>query len=141
MVFGRSYPPVNVRSAAWYLACVALLALPVFVLLSSTVPGTPQGALEAAPEIGKLITWAAGLFAIAVLLYAGFGFMYPIVLVLLVAAIGRAFMSSEPNFLLMLVPVPALLLLVTPTALGWFLGVKKKVLPAVGEREFHLPQR
>jgi hypothetical protein len=140
-VFGRSYPPANVRSAAWYLASVALMGVPVFVLLSATVSGTPQGAVDAAPEIGRVIPWAAALFAVAMVLYMGFRFMYPLVLVLLVGFVGRALLAPEPDLLAMLVPLPALLLLVTPSAVGWFLGLRKKVLPGVGEREFHLPQR
>jgi hypothetical protein len=140
-VFGRSYPPANVRSAAWYLASVALMGVPVFVLLSSTVSGTAQGAVDAAPEIGRVIPWAAALFAVAAVLYMGFRFMYPLVLVLLVGFVGRALLAPEPDLLAMLVPVPALLLLVTPSAVSWFLGLRKKVLPGVGEREFHLPQR
>ena len=139
---GRSYPPSNVRSAAWYLASVGLVAVPVYILLSSTVSPTPQGALDAAPEIGKLIALAAGLIVLAALLYMGFRFMYPIVVVLLVGIISRAMFSSEPPELLaILVPIPALLLLVTPSALGWFLGTKKPGHIAVEEREFHLPQR
>jgi hypothetical protein len=140
-VWGRSYPPANVRSAAWYLASVALMGVPVFVLLSSTVSGTPQGAVDAAPEIGRVIPWAAGLFALAVVLYMGFRFMYSLVLVLLVGFTGRALLATEPDLLAMLVPIPALLLMVTPSAVSWFLGLRKKVLPGVGEREFHLPQR
>jgi len=132
---------MNVRSAAWYLASVALMALPVYFLLSSTV-STPQGAVNAAPEIGKLIALAAGVIIVAGMLYIGFRFMYPIVLVLLVGTIARAMFSSEPPELLaILVPIPALLLLITPSALGWFLGTKRKVLPVAEEREFHLPQR
>ena len=141
-MLGRTYPPSNVRSAAWYLASVALMALPVYFLLSSTVSETPQGALAAAPKVGKLVALAAGLILLAVLLYLGFRFMYPIVVVLLVGAIARAMFSSEPPELLtILVPLPALLLLVTPSALGWFLGTKKRMHVAVEEREFHLPQR
>ena len=51
---GRSYPPSNVRSAAWYLACVALLTVPVSFLMSST-SDTPLGALDAVPRVGRLI--------------------------------------------------------------------------------------
>lgn len=139
---GRSYPPSNVRSAAWYLVSVSLMAVPVYLLLSSTVSGTPQGALDAAPEIGKLIGLAAGLILVAGLLYVGFRFIYPVVVVLLVGIIARAVFSSEPPQLLpILVPLPALLLLVTPSALGWFLGTAKRVHVPVEEREFHLPQR
>jgi hypothetical protein len=119
------------------------MAVPVYFLLSSTVSGTPQGALDAAPEIGRLIALAAGLIVVAGLLYAGFRFMYPIVVVLLVGTIARAMFSSEPPQLLaILVPIPALLLLVTPSAVSWFLGTKKSVhVAVVEEREFHLPQR
>jgi ABC-type polysaccharide/polyol phosphate export permease len=138
---GRSFPPSNVRSAAWYLASVALMAVPVYLLFSSTVSETPQGALDAAPEIGKLIALAAGVILVAGVLYVGFRFMYPVVLVLLVAIVGRAVFASEPQLLGILVPLPALLLLVTPAAVGWFLGTKRKVLPVAEEREFHLPQR
>jgi ABC-type polysaccharide/polyol phosphate export permease len=140
-VLGRSYPPVNVRAAAWYLASVALMAVPVFFLLSSTVSETPAGALAAAPEVAKLIAQSGGLIVVAGLLYAGFRFMYPIVVVLVVVFLVRALIGPEPNLLGMLVPLPALLLLVTPTSLSWFLGVKKRALALGAEREFHLPQR
>ena len=139
---GRSYPPSNVRSAAWYLACVALLTVPVSFLMSST-SDTPLGALDAVPQVGRLIPLAAGLILVAGLLYMGFRFMYPIVVVLLVGTIARAMFSSDPpEMLAILVPLPALLLLVTPSALGWFLGTAKRVhVAVVEEREFHLPQR
>jgi hypothetical protein len=140
-VLGRSYPPSNVRSAAWYLASVALMAVPVSFLLSST-SGTPQGALAAVPQVTRLIPIAVGLILVAGLLYLGFRFMYPIVVVLLVGTIARAVFSSEPpQMLAILVPLPALLLLVTPSALGWLLGTTKRVHVPVEEREFQLPQR
>jgi hypothetical protein len=138
---GRSYPPSNVRSAAWYLASVALMAVPVSFLLSST-SGTPQGALDAVPEVARLIPLAIALILAAALLSIGFRFMYPIVVVLLVGTIARAMFSSEPPELLaILVPLPALLLLVTPSALGWFLGRTRRGHVPVEEREFQLPQR
>jgi hypothetical protein len=137
----RSYPPANVRSAAWYLASVALMAVPVSILLSSTVAQTPVGALEAASGIGTLMAQAAGLIVVAGLLYTGFRFMYPIVLVLVVVFMGRAVMGPEPNVLGILVPLPVLLLLVTPTAVTWFLGIRKRTLPVAPDPQFHLPQR
>ena len=89
----------------------------------------------------ELIALAAGVILVAGVLYVGFRFIYPVVLVLLVAIVGRAVFASEPQLLGILVPLPALLLLVTPTAVGWFVGTKRKVLPVAEEREFHLPQR
>ncbi|HEV8681673.1 MAG TPA: hypothetical protein VGS09_02705 [Actinomycetota bacterium] len=139
-MLGRSYPPVNVRSAAWYLAGVALLAVPVFLLLSSGVSGTPRGALEAAPEVGSLIAQAAGLMVVSALLYMGFRFMYPIALLLLLVFAGRALLVSRQELLEILVPLPALLLLATPSAVRWFLG-EKTIHTGVAEREFHLPHR
>jgi hypothetical protein len=109
----------------------------------SSTSDTPLRALDAVPGVGRLLPIAAGLIVVAGLLYMGFRFMYPIVVVLLVGAIARAMFSSEPLELpAILVPIPALLLLVTPSALGWFLGTKKQVHHvSVEEREFHLPQR
>jgi hypothetical protein len=120
---------------------VALLAAPVSILLSSTVSQSPAGAIEAASGIGTLIVQAAGLIVVAGLLYIGFRFMYPIVVVLVVVFMGRAVMVPEPNLVGMLVPLPVLLLLATPSSLSWFLGRRKKVLPVAGEPQFHLPQR
>jgi hypothetical protein len=68
-------------------------------------------------------------------------FMYPIVLVLVVVFVGRSVMAPEPSLLRIMVPLPALLLLVTPTAVSWFLGKGKKVLPVASDPQFHLPQR
>jgi hypothetical protein len=117
------------------------MAVPVSFLLSST-SGTPQGALAAVPQVTRLIPIAVGLILVAGLLYMGFRFMYPIVVVLLVGTIARAVFSSEPpQMLAILVPLPALLLLVTPSALGWLLGTTKRVHVPVEEREFQLPQR
>lgn len=140
-MLGRSYPPANVRSAAWYLGSVALMAVPVYFLLSSTVSQTPEGAVQAAPALGRLIPAAIGLLLAAVLLYAGFRFMYPVVLVLLLVVVGRGLMASERDLLQILIPLPALLLLVSPSAWAWFLGTRRKAGPVVMEREFHLPQR
>jgi hypothetical protein len=139
-VLRRSYPPANVRSAAWYLGSVAILAVPVFLLLSSTVSGTPRGALEAVPEMGTLIGEAAGLMVLAILLYMGFRFVHPIALIFLVIPVAQALMASRPELLPILVPLPAVLLLVTPSAVGWFFGMHRFHL-GVTERQFHLPQR
>ena len=54
---------------------------------------------------------------------------------------GRSVMAPQPSLLGILVPLPALLLLVTPTAVTWFLGMGKKVLPVASDPQFHLPQR
>jgi hypothetical protein len=62
-------------------------------------------------------------------------------LVLVAVFMGRSVMAPQPSLLGILVPLPALLLLVTPTAVTWFLGMGKKVLPVASDPQFHLPQR
>jgi hypothetical protein len=137
-VLGRSYPPGSVRTAAWYLACVSLLAAPVYFLLTSTTldPGVD---VFATAELDLLIPAGIGLFATAGLLYMGFRFAYPVVMVAMVGFVAQALLAPERELLQVLVPAPALLLLLTPSALSWFFGLTRHV--GVAEREFHLPHR
>jgi hypothetical protein len=137
-VFGRSYPPANVRSAAWYLAGVALLAVPLYFLLTSTT-SDPGLDVIATAELDLLIPAGIGLFATAGLLYMGFRFAYPVVMVAMVGFVAQALLAAKPDLLQVLVPAPALLLLLTPSALSWFFGRTRHV--GVAEREFHLPHR